>query len=41
MQQNNDEEIEAEAQAEFNRIQAEKKEKWRLKGRKQLGKPAS
>jgi hypothetical protein len=26
MQQNNDEEIEAEAQAEFNRIQAEKEE---------------
>jgi hypothetical protein len=41
MQQNNDEEIEAEARAEFNRIQAEKEEKWRLKGRKQPGKPAS
>lgn len=41
MQQNNDEEIEAEAQAEFNRIQAEKEEEQRLKGKKKLRKPAS
>jgi hypothetical protein len=41
MQQNNDEEIEAEMRAEFDRIQAEKEEAWRLKGRKKPGKPAS
>ena len=41
MQQNNDEEIEAEMRAEFDRIQAEKEEEWRLKGKKKPGKPAS
>jgi hypothetical protein len=41
MQQNNDKEIEAEARAEFDRIQAEKEEEWRLKGRKKPRKPAS
>ena len=40
-QQNNDEEVEAEARAEFDRIQAEKEEEWRLKGKKKPGKPAS
>jgi hypothetical protein len=41
MKQNNDEEIEAEMRAEFDRIQAEKEEEWRLKGRKKPGKLAS
>ena len=41
IQQNNDKEIKAKAQAKFNRIQAEKEEKWRLKGKKQPRKPAS
>jgi hypothetical protein len=41
MQQNNDEEIEAEMRAEFDRIQAKKAEAWRLKGRRMPGKLAS
>jgi hypothetical protein len=41
MQQNNDKEIDAEVRAEFDRIQAEKEEEWRLKGKKKPGKPAS
>jgi hypothetical protein len=41
MEKNNDKEIETEARAEFDRIQAKKEEEWRLKGRKKPGKPAS
>ena len=41
MQQNNNKEIKAEMRAKFNRIQAEKEEEQRLKGKKKPRKLAS